>query len=126
MNVALIPARGGSKRIPRKNMIEFCGVPLFLWSVRQAKNSRLVDRVVVSTDDDEIAACAVEDGADVVRRENVSDNQTLEEVLYLSKDAIMDEDVVILMQPTSPLRFQDDMDNVLHLPYTFSVHWDGV
>lgn len=112
MNIALIPARGGSKRIPRKNMIDFCGLPLFLWSVRQAKNAKLVDRVVVSTDDDEIAACAVESGADVVRRENVYDTQTLEEVVFhfLQEYQHTLKDNIIVLQPTSPLRMPEDID----------------
>ena len=55
MNVAVIPARGGSKRIPRKNIREFCGKPILGWSIEAALKSRLFDHVLVSTDDEEIS-----------------------------------------------------------------------
>ena len=55
MKIAIIPARGGSKRIPRKNIIEFCGKPMIAWAITIAKESRLFDHIIVSTDDEEIA-----------------------------------------------------------------------
>jgi pseudaminic acid cytidylyltransferase len=58
MNVAVIPARGGSKRIPRKNIKEFCGKPMIEWPIEVAKQSKLFDRIIVSTDDEEIAVVA--------------------------------------------------------------------
>ena len=64
MNIALIPARGGSKRIPRKNIKEFCGKPIIAFAITAAKESGLFDRIVVSTDDDEIAAIANQWGAE--------------------------------------------------------------
>lgn len=65
MNVAIIPARGGSKRIPRKNIKEFCGKPMIAWSIEAAQKSGVFDRVIVSTDDEEIAEVAREYGAEV-------------------------------------------------------------
>jgi len=65
MKVAIIPARGGSKRIPRKNIKNFCGKPMIAWSIEAAIKSGCFDRVVVSTDDEEIAAVAKEYGAEV-------------------------------------------------------------
>jgi len=62
--LALIPARGGSKGIPRKNIRPFAGYPLIAWSIAAAKQSSLVPRVIVSTDDEEIAAVAREWGAE--------------------------------------------------------------
>ena len=62
---AIIPARGGSKRIPRKNIRDFCGKPMIAWSIEAAKASGCFDRVVVSTDDEEIAQVAQEWGAEV-------------------------------------------------------------
>ncbi|MBC7878969.1 MAG: acylneuraminate cytidylyltransferase family protein, partial [Anaerolineales bacterium] len=62
--LALIPARGGSKGIPRKNIRSFAGYPLIAWSIAAAKQSELVTRIVVSTDDEEIAAIAREWGAE--------------------------------------------------------------
>ena len=65
MRVAVIPARGGSKRIPRKNIKAFCGKPMMAWSIEAAKASKLFDHVIVSTDDDEVAATAKQWGAEV-------------------------------------------------------------
>ena len=61
----MIPARGGSKRIPRKNIKTFCGKPMMAWSIEAAKASKLFDHVIVSTDDDEVAATAKQWGAEV-------------------------------------------------------------
>lgn len=58
MNLCIIPARGGSKRIPRKNIRDFCGKPMMAWSIAAAQASALFDHIIVSTDDDEIAAVA--------------------------------------------------------------------
>lgn len=76
MNVAIIPARGGSKRIPRKNIKEFCGKPMIAWSIEAAQKSGVFDRVIVSTDDKEIAEVAHEYGAEVpfIRPEELSND----------------------------------------------------
>lgn len=65
MNIAIIPARGGSKRIPRKNIKTFCGKPMIAWSIEAAKKANLFDRIIVSTDDEEIAKVAKKWGAEV-------------------------------------------------------------
>lgn len=65
MKVAVIPARGGSKRIPRKNIREFCGKPIIAYSIECAKQSGLFDRIIVSTDDDEVSQIARNFGAEV-------------------------------------------------------------
>lgn len=65
MNIAIIPARGGSKRIPRKNIKTFCGKPMIAWSIEAAKEANLFDRIIVSTDDEEIAKVAKKWGAEV-------------------------------------------------------------
>jgi len=65
MNVAIIPARGGSKRIPRKNIRDFCGKPMIARSINTALNSKCFDKVIVSTDDKEIASVAEQYGAEV-------------------------------------------------------------
>jgi N-acylneuraminate cytidylyltransferase len=65
MKIAVIPARGGSKRIPRKNIKNFCGKPMIAWSIEAAKTSGLFDRIIVSTDDEEIAEVAKQWGAEV-------------------------------------------------------------
>jgi pseudaminic acid cytidylyltransferase len=65
VRIAVIPARGGSKRIPRKNVKDFCGKPMIGWPIEAARTSGIFDRVIVSTDDPEIAAIAVSLGAEV-------------------------------------------------------------
>ncbi|MFA5583872.1 MAG: pseudaminic acid cytidylyltransferase, partial [Bacteriovoracaceae bacterium] len=65
MNLCVIPARGGSKRIPRKNIKDFCGKPMIAWSIEAALDSGLFDKVIVSTDDAEIAEVAKKYGAEV-------------------------------------------------------------
>lgn len=76
MNLAVIPARGGSKRIPRKNIKLFCGKPIIVWSIEAAIKSSCFDHVIVSTDDSEIAEIAIQHGAEVpfVRPLELSDD----------------------------------------------------
>jgi len=78
VNVAVIPARGGSKRIPRKNIKDFCGKPIIAYSIQAAQASNLFDHIVVSTDDDEIAAVAEKFGAEIPfeRPPELADDQT--------------------------------------------------
>ncbi len=78
MNVCVIPARGGSKRIPRKNIKEFCGKPIIAYPIEAALKSGLFDKVIVSTDDDEIAEVAVSCGAEIpfIRPKELSDDFT--------------------------------------------------
>jgi N-acylneuraminate cytidylyltransferase len=78
MKIAVIPARGGSKRIPRKNIREFCGKPMIAWSIEAARQSGLFDHIVVSTDDREIADTAVRWGGEVpfTRPAELSDDHT--------------------------------------------------
>lgn len=78
MNIAIIPARGGSKRIPRKNIKDFCGQPMLAYPIKAALQSGVIDKVVVSTDDDEIAAVARHYGAEVpfVRSSTLADDHT--------------------------------------------------
>lgn len=78
MRLAIIPARGGSKRIPRKNIKTFGGVPMIAWSIRAAIDSQCFDRIIVSTDDEQIAEVATEHGAEAPfrRPDNLSDDHT--------------------------------------------------
>lgn len=78
MSVAVIPARGGSKRIPRKNIKPFCGKPMIAWSIEAARQSRCFERIIVSTDDEEIAAVAQQHGAEVpfMRPAHLADDHT--------------------------------------------------
>jgi pseudaminic acid cytidylyltransferase len=78
MNLAIIPARGGSKRIPRKNIRDFCGKPMIAWSIEAAQESGLFEHIIVSTDDSEIADVARFYGAEVpfMRPAELADDHT--------------------------------------------------
>jgi len=78
MRVAIIPARGGSKRIPRKNIRHFCGKPMIAWSINAAQESQCFDQIIVSTDDKEIASVAEKHGATVpfMRPRTLADDHT--------------------------------------------------
>lgn len=109
--LAIIPARGGSKGIPRKNLREVAGVPLVAYSIVHALRTPSVDRVVVSTDDAEIEAVALEYGAEVVRRpaEISGDTATSESALVHALDTLRERDnyepdLVVFLQATSPVR----------------------
>jgi CMP-N-acetylneuraminic acid synthetase len=110
MIAALIPARGGSKRIPRKNILPFAGRPLLAWSIAAAKAAPSFGEAWVSTDDDEIAAVAAAYGARVIRRpaELAQDNSATYDVVLHALHAIrasgLNVEAVATLQPTNPLR----------------------
>jgi len=110
--IAIIPARGGSKGIPRKNIKILAGKPLIAWSIEAARKSECFDKVIVSTEDKEIAEISKKYGAEVVERseELAADasptGPVLEQVIaYLEQNENYNPDVIVLLQPTSPLRF---------------------
>jgi N-acylneuraminate cytidylyltransferase len=118
--VAVIPARGGSKRIPRKNLISLGGVPLVVHTIRHALASTLVDSVYVSTDDTEIAAVSTRAGAHVVLRPTAlsTDEADSESALLHVLDArlsegLPDPELVVFLQPTSPVRRERDIDSAI-------------
>lgn len=113
--LAIIPARGGSKGIPRKNIKILCGKPLIEWTVAAAKKSRFIDRLVVSTEDEEIASIARSLGVDVpfLRPTELAQDETpgIDPVLH-AISRLPHYDWVMLLQPTSPMRSVDDIDGV--------------
>lgn len=117
--LALIPARGGSKRLPGKNVRSFRGRPLIGWSVAAALASQFVDRVVVSTEDEAIAEAARAAGAEVPFRRPAAlagDGAGSVDVALHALDALGDAaQVLLLLQPTSPLRQAGDIDAALRL-----------
>jgi len=126
--VAIIPARGGSKRLPRKNIKEFCGIPLIAWSIIQAKNSRFISEVFVTTDDDEIEEVAISYGAKVIRRPEWSDVDSCSAVRPLLhacdyiKNIYNEESVVgVFMLPTAPINKPSDIDSGLYLYFKLGV-----
>jgi CMP-N,N'-diacetyllegionaminic acid synthase len=116
--LALIPARGGSKGIPRKNVIQIAGKPLIAWSILQARASARITRVVVSTDDDEIATVAEQWGAEVpfVRpaeyaRDASPDIDVFRHALvFLAQHEGYEPDMVVHLRPTGPVRRAEDID----------------
>lgn len=117
--IAIIPARGGSKRLPRKNILPLAGKPLMSWTIEAALASKYIDKVIVSTDDIEIQKVAQKAGADVpeLRPENLStDTATTQDVIFYTLDKFSnDEDIVVILQPTSPLRNHTHIDDALEL-----------
>ncbi len=118
--LAIIPARGGSKGIPRKNIRMLAGKPLLVWSIEAARATPAIERVVVSTDDAEIGAIAKQYGAEVIWRpaEISGDTATSESALvhaldYLRATEQYEPDLVVFLQATSPLREPDDLQNAI-------------
>jgi N-acylneuraminate cytidylyltransferase len=113
--LCIIPARGGSKRIPGKNLVKVGGLPLVVHSIRHALESKRVDRVVISTDDSEIAKISKRAGAGVVLRppEISGDAATSESALLHALDTVGDPDIVVFLQPTSPVRRSFDIDRAI-------------
>ena len=114
--IVIIPARGGSKSIPKKNIVPFCGKPLLSWSIIQAKDAILVDEVYVSTDDKEIATVARAYGAKVIDRpaEISGDTATSESALaHALQEITPAPDYVVFLQATSPVRESKDIDNAI-------------
>lgn len=118
--IAIIPARGGSKGIPQKNIAEVAGAPLVAHSVAHARDAGAVDRVFVSTDDDKIAEIATSYGAEIIHRpaDLGSDQASSESALHHALDDYVDRhgrepDLVVFLQATSPLRRPDDIDRAV-------------
>lgn len=117
--VALIPARGGSKGIPRKNLAPVGGVPLVVHSIMQARAAAAIDGVFVSTDDDEIAAVAQAAGAEIIRRppelatDAASTESAITHALSCWRDGGLVPDRIVLLQATSPFRAPGQLDAAL-------------
>ena len=117
--LAVIPARGGSKGVPRKNIRLLNGKPLIAYTIEEAKKSKYIDRIIVSTEDKEIAEISTKYGAEVIERPAElarDDTPTVDVVLHLL-DSLnhYEPDIIILLQPTSPLRTYEDIDSALVL-----------
>lgn len=119
--LGIIPARGGSKGLPGKNIRELCGKPLIAWSIEKAKKSRHLDEVVVTTDNREIAEIARQYGAAVpflrpadLATDRSSTYEVIRHTLEYYRNAERREfDFIVLLEPTSPLREDDDIDRML-------------
>lgn len=111
----IIPARGGSKRIPRKNIMEFCGKPLIAWSIEQAKASRYLDEVYVSSNSKRILRIAKKYGAQQILRpdELATDSSLSEDALLHALDYMDNPDIVVFLQATSPVRGTKEIEDAL-------------
>jgi len=120
--LAIIPARGGSKGLPGKNIKPLCGKPLIAYTIEAAKKSKHVDRIIVSTDSQDIADIALQYGAEIPFYRPVelaTDNaKAIDVYLYtinmLNSEKNTIEDFIVL-QPTSPLRTEKDIDNSIEI-----------
>ncbi|MCX5715312.1 MAG: acylneuraminate cytidylyltransferase family protein [Candidatus Omnitrophica bacterium] len=120
--LCLIPARDGSKGIPKKNIKPLMGKPLIAWTIGQAKKSKYIDRIIVSTDSEEIAGISRRYGAQTpfLRPEGLSRDSSTGMDVILHAIGWMEKndktyDLLIYLQPTSPLRTSKDIDNAIEL-----------
>lgn len=114
--LAIIPARGGSKGIPRKNVRDLYNKPLIAWTIEEAKKSKYIDRLIVSTDDYEIKKVSEKYDCEVpfMRPTELAQDDTpgIEPVIHAISQ-LPEYDLIVLLQPTSPLRLVDDIDGVI-------------
>lgn len=115
--LAIIPARGGSKGIPGKNIKQLADKPLIAWTIEEAKKSKYIDRLILSSEDEEIISVAKEWGCEVpfVRPKELALDETpgIEPVIHAINTLVEKYDYVCLLQPTSPLRKVEDIDGCI-------------
>lgn len=117
--LGLIPARGGSKRLPNKNLKRLGGRPLIAWTIDAGRGSQIVDRLVLSTDDPEIMSVASACGCEVPFRrpaELATDDATSAAMARHALDSLDEPfDYLVLLQPTSPFRLPEDIDRCIRM-----------
>lgn len=121
--ISIIPARGGSKGLPGKNILPLCGKPMIAYTIEAAKQSKYIDRVIVSTDDQKIAEIALQYGAEVpfLRPDFLASDTALaiDNYIYtierLSKEWNTPIEEFVVLQPTSPLRIAEDIDGAIEM-----------
>ena len=115
--LAIIPARGGSKRLPRKNILDLSGRPMISWSIDAGLKSKYIDKVVVSSDDTEILNISNELKVQVIKRpdELASDTSTSFDAVKHAIDNLESYEYILLLQPTSPLRNENHIDKAIEI-----------
>ncbi len=121
--LAIIPARGGSKEIPGKNIKRLCGKPLIVFTIEAAKAAKLVDRIILSSDDPDIAKIACRYGVEIpfMRPSHLAqdDSLAIDNYIYtvdkLNTESSEQYDEFVVLHPTSPLRIAADIDNAIKL-----------
>jgi CMP-N,N'-diacetyllegionaminic acid synthase len=129
--IAIIPARGGSKRVPKKNIRMFNGKPLIAWTIKQAKDCRLIDRTIVSTDSEEISQIAKEHGAEIpclrpkkFAADDTSDLPVYQHMLeWLQDHEGYIPDIIVWLRPTAPLRTERDIEGSIGLLIETKADW---
>lgn len=123
--VALIPARGGSKGIPRKNIIDYRGMPMLAHSILLAKSCKFIDRVIVDTDDEEIAQIAKNYGAEIpyIRPSNLAQDLSNDLCVFEHFISKINADVIVHLRPTYPERTIELLDNCIR---TFFDKYDSI
>ncbi len=115
--LGLIPARGGSKGLPRKNILTVDGKPLIAWTIEQGQQSAYIDRLILSSEDPEIVEIARQWGCETpfVRPQELASDEAsgVDVVLHAMRKVSEDYDYLVLLQPTSPLRMAVDIDNCI-------------
>lgn len=121
-NLAIIPARGGSKGIPRKNIRILGNKPLIAYTIQAALQAKKIDRVIVSTEDEEIETISQNYGAEIIKRpvELAEDNSSPIDVIIHVIDTLkgkirQEPELIVLLQPTSPFRTSSDIDKAIEL-----------
>ena len=115
--LSIIPARGGSKRLPRKNVLDLCGKPLISWTIEAALYSKYLDEVVVTSDDNEILGIANNMKVRSIERPShlASDTASTFDAVKHTIDNIDSYEYIVLLQPTSPLRNATHIDKAIEL-----------
>ena len=115
--LAVVPARGGSKRLPRKNILELNGKPLIAYTIEAGLKSRYLDDVVVTSDDETILEVSRKYGASILKRpcELATDTASSYEVVKHTIENMKKYDYIVLLQPTSPLRNEKHIDEAIEL-----------
>lgn len=115
--LAIIPARGGSKGVPRKNIRLLAGKPLIAWTIEEAKKSKYIDRLILSSEDEEIIEVAKKYGCEVPFKRPIElaqdDTPGIEPVIHAINTLEGTYDYVVLLQPTSPMRTVEDIDGCI-------------
>ena len=114
--IGLIAARGGSKGIPKKNIKPLLGSPLIYWTINEAKKSKYIDRLILSSDNEEIISVAKDCGLEVpfIRPAELAKDETIPvDVFIHAIEQCPGYDFIVVLQPTSPLRIVDDIDKAI-------------
>lgn len=125
--IAVIPARGGSKSIPHKNITSLAGKPLIAWTIEVARQVAEIDRIIVSTDDVEIGRVSAENGAEIYVRPAhlATDDALVIDTLRNLVEALRNEgekaDILVLLEPTCPLRSAEDVSRCIGIMADTSV-----